>query len=143
MFFSDFRNIIIVLGAFCELLGGFLLASEMIGLLDRLKKWNLQIQNKIQSKKEKLETDSWKKVFPIILILYVLKYVQKEISLKTAISIVFLSILLFINYIIRKLLYYSGLLSEKLNIKQILGVAGVIFLCIGFIFQLYINLTTQ
>ena len=53
-FFLDNRTIIILFGLLFELIGGILLASEMIGLLVKIRKWNSSLQNKIQSKKVEL-----------------------------------------------------------------------------------------
>ncbi len=136
----DNRTIVISFGLFFELIGGIMLASEMIGLLDKIRNWNLSLQGTIQSRKiELLEIGLYAGL--LYLIVDVIKKFNLKIILSIFISILFLYILIFINLLNNELLRFLEYLTEKLGTESVLGILGVLFLCLGFLFQFYINLT--
>ena len=144
----DGQTSIIFLGLLSELIGGILLASEMIGLLDKIREWNSSLQNKIQSKKIKLATE-----FTTIRLtagLLQLAYLREKFDLggfrlraRLTLSgiVFFLCILIIMNLISDKLLRFLEYLVEKLGTERVLGLLGVFFICLGFVCQAFINFT--
>ncbi|MCK4636229.1 MAG: hypothetical protein KAT32_05195 [Candidatus Moranbacteria bacterium] len=146
MVFIENRTNIIILGLFFELIGGILLASEMIELLDKIRNWNVSLQDKIQGKKKECAIDI-ASVGLLFVPILLLAHIKKTFSLKEIFVLIYyisiLYILILINLITIKLLHFFEYLIKKLGTKRGLGVLGVIFLCLGFIIQFYINLTTK
>ncbi|MBA7523620.1 hypothetical protein ES705_15747 [subsurface metagenome] len=137
-----YLTIIISVCPIFELFGGILLASEMIGLLDKIRKWNSLLQNKIQSRKIELAA-----IGLAAGLLYMVVDVIKKFHLRTVLdllySVFFLYIAIIIFLISGELLHFLEYLTEKLGTKRVLGVLGVIFLCVGFVCQAFINFTTN
>ena len=144
---------IIVCGLICELFGGILLASEMIGLVDKIRKCNLGQQIKIKVKeKELVKIQSKYEKFLLMGVISIFVYMFVKInnsrlqSLKIMLSYYrhFFSLRLsnIIILITRKVLHFSERVSAKLGTEKVLGFIGVIFLCIGFVIELcsYMNL---
>ena len=138
----DNLTIVILFGLSFELIGGILLASEMIGLLDKIRKWNSSFQNQIQSKKTELAYIGFTSV-----LLYIVVHVTKKFGLRIVLvflySIFSLYILIIINLTCGELLHFLEYLTEKFGTKRVLGVLGVFFLCVGFVCQSFINFTTN
>ena len=138
----DNRTIIILFGLLFELIGGILLASEMIGLLVKIRKWNSSLQNKIQSKKVELAA-----IGLTAGLLYITVDIIKDFRLKTMLylllSIFSLYLFIIINLISGKLLHFLEYFIVKLGTERVLGFLGVIFLCLGFVFQAFINFTAN
>lgn len=142
VFFLDNRTIIILFGLLFELIGGILLASEMIGLLVKIRKWNSSLQNKIQSKKVELAA-----IGLTAGLLYITVDIIKDFRLKTMLylllSIFSLYLFVIIHLISGKLLHFLEYFTVKLGTERVLGFLGVIFLCLGFVFQAFINFTAN
>ena len=138
----DNLTIVISFGLIFELFGGILLASEIIGLLDKIRKWNSSFQNQIQSKKTELAYIGFTAV-----LLYIVVHVTKKFGLRRMLiylySIFSLYILVIINLTCGELLHFLEYLTEKLGTERVLGLLGVFFLCVGFGCQAFINFTTN
>ncbi len=125
-----------------DLTGGILLAFEMIELLDKVKTWNSSVKDMIQSKKIEL---------PMIglyaALLYVMANIRKSFDLKGILffsySILILYFLIFVSMLSHKLLNFLEYLTKKFSTKRVVGILGVICLCLGFILQFYINVITN
>lgn len=145
----DGQTIIISLGLLSELIGGILLASEMIGLLDKIREWNSSLQNKIQSKDIELTTEFTTIRLTAVLLPLVVYFKEKSdlggFRLRDALTLlgvaIFLYILIIMNLISRKLLHFLEYFAEKLSTERVLGVLGVFFICLGFVCQAFINFT--
>jgi hypothetical protein len=140
--FLDNLTIVILFGLSFELIGGILLASEMIGLLDKIRKWNSSLQNKIQSRISELAA-----IGLAAGLLYMVVDVIKKFHLRTVLALLYSVFSLYIAIIIflisGKLLHFLEYLTEKLHTKRVVGFLGVIFLCVGFVCQAFINYTTN
>jgi len=138
----DNLTIVILFGLSFELIGGILLASEMIGLLDKIRKWNSSLQNKIQSRISELAA-----IGLAAGLLYMVVDVIKKFHLRTVLALLYSVFSLYIAIIIflisGKLLHFLEHLTEKLGTKRVLGVLGVFWLCVGFVCQAIINFTTN
>ena len=145
----DNQTIIISFGLLSELIGGILLASEMVGLLDKMREWNSSLRNKIQSKKIKLATEFTTIRLTAGLLPLVVYFKEKfdlggfRLSDVLTLSgvVIFLYILIIMNSISDKLLRFLEYLVEKLGTKRVLGLLGMGFLCLGFACQAFINFT--
>ena len=145
----DDQTIIISFGLLSELIGGILLASEMIGLLDKIREWNSSLQNKIQSKDIELTTEFTTIRLTAGLLPLVVYFKEKfdlgGFRLRDALTLsgvaIFLYILIIMNLISRKLLHFLEYFAEKLSTERVLGVLGIFFLCLGFVCQAFINFT--
>lgn len=147
MVYLENRTYLLLVGLFFELIGGTLLAFEMIGVLDKIKKWNLSLHDKIEAKRKEFVIDLASAGLIVVIIFFFLDYVKKELSLKEIFFLIY-SISIFciffqINSVIFKLLDFIEYLTKKLGTKKVIGLFGVVFLCLGFIIQFYINLTTK
>ena len=142
----DNLTIVILFGLSFELIGGILLASEMIGLLDKIRKWNSSLQNKIQSRKIELAA-ILAAIGLAAGLLYMVVDVIKKFHLRTVLALLYSVFSLYIAIIIflisGKLLHFLEYLTEKLHTKRVVGFLGVIFLCVGFVCQAFINYTTN
>lgn len=146
MVYLESRTCFIIVGLFCELFGGILLAFEMIELLDKIKKWNSSLHDKIQAKKKEFALDLASISLSLVIFYFILDHV-KTFSLKEIFFLIYsisiLYIFIILNSVSLELLDLSEYLSEKFGTKRVIGLLGVIFLCLGFIIQSYINLTTK
>ena len=131
----------ILLGLSCELIGGILLASEMIGFLDKLSKWNSSLQkslqNKIHSKPKEL------RYIALTAALFYISIPFMKLRLRdvlTSLYFVFsIYMLLVMNLISGELLLLLEYFTRKFGTKKVLGLLGVIFLFLGFLIQAVIN----
>ena len=145
----DNQTIIISFGLLSELIGGILLASEMVGLLDKMRGWNSSLRDKIQSKKIKLATEFTTMRLTAVLLQLVAyrgeRFGLGEFRLRYRLTfsgvVFFLCILIIMNSISDKLLRFLECLVEKLGTKRVLGLLGIGFLCLGFVCQAFINFT--
>ena len=135
------KPIIILLGQSCQLIGGILLASEMIGFLDKLSKWNSSLQNKIHSKKMELGSI----VLTAVLFHALVDFMEFRLrDVLTSLYFVFsIYMLLIMNLISGELLLFLEYFTEKFGTKKVLGLLGVFFLCLGFLIQVVINCMTN
>jgi len=132
----DSRAVIIILGLVFDLVGGILLASEMIGLLERIENYNRTVQKRIDSEQSK--------ILPVGLrvgIIYAIKRIFKikttELPLKYILALYKWRISFILSYcLLRSLEYLANIISTKRG----LGSIGTIFLCLGFFFQIIGNL---
>ena len=132
------KPIIILLGLSCELIGGILLASEMIGVLDKLSRWNSSLQNKIHSKKMELAYIALTAGLFYILIDFIKEFRLRDVL--TSLYLVFsIYMLLIMNLISGELLLFLEYFTGKFGTKKVLGLLGVFFLCLGFSIQAVIN----
>lgn len=132
----DSRAVIIILGLVFDLVGGILLASEMIGLLERIENYNRTVQKRIDSEQSK--------ILPVglrVVIIYAIKRIFKikttELPLKYILALYKWRIGFILSYgLLRSLEYLANIISTKRG----LGSIGTIFLCLGFFFQIIGNL---
>lgn len=137
------HTILITFGLFFDLIGGVLLASEMIGLLEKIKNYNLKLQKEIDSIRQGA-TILAIVVLVLILVKDSLKIKpgrQKKLGIQEVWEYIHAYILTTKFKIIYSLLLFLQNSTKKLGTERILGLLGVIFLCLGFIFQAIINFT--
>jgi hypothetical protein len=153
VFLLEIRAIIITLGLSFDLIGGVLLASEMIGLLDIVLKKVRNLHSKIQERKASAENILGK--FGLIIVIVTIfsslfkntpepKHKATKIAtlrgsldtIKYKIIIYILTILLILTY---KVLLYLENFTIKYGTKKVVGLVGVFFLCLGFVFQAIVN----
>lgn len=137
----EIRTTSVILGLSFDLIGGILLASEMIGLIERIKSYNLKLQNQIDAVNSEFQKIGF--IIAIIaLAIFWLKIKPEKQNNKelqdawTYIKVYILIIKFRINYI---LLIILENLTKKLGTERVLGFLGIIILCLGFIFQAIVN----
>lgn len=136
----DNRTILISFGLFFDLVGGILLASEMIGLLERIKNYNLYIRNKIM-RTESILLSAGFALGVLGLAMTILKF-KITITISQLKDIATLIILVVIYRVNHSMLSFLERLTKKLGAERVLGFIGVFFLCVGFIFQAIVNFMT-
>jgi len=127
---------IIIIGPVFDLVGGILLASEMIGLLEIIKNHTQTLQKRIDSEQSKILPVGFR-----VLIIYAIKRIFKikttELPLKYILALYKWRISFIISYgLLSFLEYWANIISTKRG----LGLIGTIFLCLGFSFQIIGNL---
>jgi len=127
---------IIIIGLVFDLVGGILLASEMIGLLEIIKNHTLTLQKRINSEQSKILPVGFR-----VLIIYTIKRIfnikTTELPLKYILALYKWRISFIISYGLLSFLEY---LANIISTKRGLGLIGTIFLCLGFVFQIIGNL---
>jgi hypothetical protein len=126
----------IILGLACDFVGGILLASEMIGLLEKIENRTSALQKRIHLEESK--------ILPVglrVVIIYALKRIfnikTTELPLKSILALYKWRISFVISYGSLSFLEY---LANIISTKRGIGLMGTIFLCFGFVFQIIGNL---
>ena len=127
----------IIIGLLFDLVGGILLASEMIGLLEILENYNTRtFQKRIDSEQSKILPVGFR-----VVIIYTLERIFEikttELPLKYRLALYKWGISFIISYGLLSFLKY---LANIISTKRGLGLIGTIFLCLGFFFQIIGNL---
>lgn len=156
VFLLNTRTTLIILGLSFDLIGGILLASEMIGLLDIVLKRLNNLHSKIHEEKASLEK-ILVGVALVVAIAAIFSSLFKNIpepklkaakiatvrdSLDTIKSIIILYILTILLMLTYETLRFLENFTLKYGTKKVVGLLGVFFLCLGFIFQTFVNLIT-
>ena len=127
----------IIIGLLFDLVGGILLASEMIGLLERLENYNTRaVQKRIDLEQSKILPVGFR-VGIIYAIKRIFNFKTTELPLKYILALYKWRIGFIISYGLLSFLKY---LANIISTKRGLGSIGTIFLCLGFGFQIIGNL---
>ena len=128
---------IIIIGLAFDLVGGILLASEMIGLLEILENYNTRaVQKRIDLEQSKILPVGFR-VGIIYAIKRIFNFKTTELPLKYILALYKWRIGFIISYGLLSFLKY---LANIISTKRGLGSIGTIFLCLGFGFQIIGNL---
>ena len=126
------RGILITVGLLLDLLGGLLLAFEMLELLEKIKSYNSTLSNNIKSIDSELI-----KIGIILMIADIFNgFKTKKVRLKDYLALYTLVMKFRLSY---KLLLILEKLTNKFSTKRVFGLLGATSLIIGFIFQLIAN----
>ncbi|MFZ3169685.1 MAG: hypothetical protein WA130_18885 [Candidatus Methanoperedens sp.] len=146
----DIRTEIIIIGLFCDLMGGTLLAAEMIGLLEKIKNYNI----KLQAEKDAISSELLKKESILAIIYIAAKFIKngiiksndndlKDIPWREALHLISMHL----SIIKLKLSYSLSIVlinfTKKFGTERFFGILGVIFLWLGFGFQTIVNFLTK